>query len=47
MSTFKEKLEKNQDFQKQYWYLRNSGVTKGKAGRDVYCDTTTSPEYDA
>ena len=47
MSTFRQRLETDKDFQIQYSYLQDSGVSKGHAGRDVYCDTTTSPQYSA
>ena len=28
-----------------YSYLQSSGVEKGHAGRSVYCDTVTAPQY--
>ena len=40
-------MEKDNTTQIKYTYLRSSGTGKGYAGRDVFCDTTSSPSYNA
>lgn len=47
MSEFREKMEKDNATQIKYSYFRSSGTEKGTAGRAVYCDTTTSPQFQA
>jgi hypothetical protein len=45
MTQLRERLEKDNATQILYSYLRSSGTEKGHAGRDIYCDTQSSPQY--
>jgi len=38
-------MEKDDATQIKYTHLRSSGTEKGHAGRDVFCDTVSSPSY--
>jgi hypothetical protein len=40
-------MEKDNATQIKYSYLRSSGTETGHAGRDIFCDTTSSPSYEA
>jgi hypothetical protein len=46
MSELRQKMEKDPETQIKYSYYRSSGTEKGHAGRDVFCDTTSSPSYE-
>ena len=43
----RSKLEKQEKYQIKYSYFMNGGLSPGKSGRSVYCDTTTSPQFHA
>ena len=45
MTDLRAKLRDDPEYQIIYSHLRSSGVDKGHAGKDVYCDTTTAPQY--
>jgi hypothetical protein len=47
MSVLREKMENDNETQVKYSYFRSSGTEKGTAGRAIYCDTTTSPQFHA
>lgn len=47
MTKLHDLLKTDAGTQITYTYLRSSGVEKGQAGKDVICDTTTSPSYSA
>ena len=38
-------LKTDNDTQIKYTYLKSSGVEKGHAGKDVFCDTMPSPQW--
>jgi len=45
MTQLRQKLEKDEEIQKKYSRYQSSGTEGGHAGRDVYCDTSSSPYY--
>ena len=47
MTQLRERLEKDNATQILYSYLRSSGTEKGHAGHDIFCDTQSSPQYEA
>jgi hypothetical protein len=47
MTTLREKLRNDNETQIKYTYLRSSGTEKGYSGKDVWCDNTSSPQYEA
>lgn len=38
-------LKTDNETQIKYTYLKSSGVEKGHAGKDVFCDTMPSPQW--
>ena len=45
MTKLQDKLKNDNQTQITYSYLRSSGTEKGHAGKDVYCDTVSAPQY--
>jgi hypothetical protein len=46
MTELRNRLENDSSTQILYSHLRSSGTEAGHAGRDVYCDTMSSPQYE-
>jgi hypothetical protein len=45
MTSFMNKMKTDNNTQIKYTHFQSSGTDKGHAGKDVFCDTTTSPQY--
>lgn len=44
ITSLRNKLRDDASVQKLYSYHQCGGVCEGKAGREVYCDSTTAPQ---
>lgn len=47
LTTLMKKLKSDNKTQMTYTYLRSSGVAPGETGKDIICDATTSPQFEA
>lgn len=45
MTEFRNKLRDSAEIQKLYEYHRCGGLCQGSSGKDIFCDSTTSPQF--
>ncbi len=45
MTELYHRMENDPETQKLYTYLIRGGLSKGTSGRNVFCDTLTTPEF--
>jgi hypothetical protein len=47
MTYFMNKLKSDNATQIKYTHYRSGGIEAGSAGKEAFCDTSTSPQYES